>query len=176
MELETISAGILSAKGYKGVAIEGKVYSVKLLPATQGLGLALKLIKTFLPTLGAWADGEKKEGLILPEDNSMFSEMAILLVSQLDKVDIGLVVKQLLDGALVDNEGLDFETYFSANYSTLIELVEFAMKENFGDFFTNYLRKKGIDLKTLIPQGQGASESPSAEMENKAHTAETLVS
>lgn len=170
MELGDIAGGVLASKGYKVKTIDGDVYAIKLMPATQGLSLALNLIKIFLPSLGAWADGEKKEQFILPEDNQMFSEVAMLLVSQMDKVDLSAVVRSLLNGVLYNNEQVDFDKHFSAKYDELIELVEFAMRENFGSFFTNYLRRKGIDLGSILPS-QEASEEPQAEMEaTQGHT------
>ena len=169
MEIQDIANNALAQKGYKTINIDGDMYAIKLLPATQGLGLALNLIKIFLPSLGAWADGEKREGLILPEDDSMFSEIAMLLVSQMDKIDLAGVVKSLLNGLMVNNQSIDFDTHFSGNYEALVELVEVAMKENFGSFFTNYLRKKGIGLKGLLPN-QEASNAPEAEIVTQAPT------
>lgn len=146
-----IAAQLLAKKGYKVTIIEGKAYSIRLLPATKGLALGLKLTKTFLPALGAFVDAGKREGLILPEDDTMFSEIAFTLTSQMDKLDLSTIINELLHQAICDDELIDFDSHFQANYSVLIQLVEFALKENFGDFFTQYLRSKGINLGELFP-------------------------
>ena len=165
-DIENIANEVMAQQGYKQIMLEEGMYAIKLLPSTQGIGLAFNLIRVFLPSIGAWADGEKKEGLILPEDNSMFSEVAMLLVGQMDRIDLSQVIKTLVGTALLNNKPIDFEKHFVGNYGSLIELVEFALKENFGSFFTSYLRKKGIDLGSLTAQAS-ASETPSAEMEDK---------
>ncbi len=165
-EINQIATDVMAQQGYKQIMLEEGMYAIKLLPSTQGIGLAFNLIRVFLPSIGAWADGEKKEGLILPEDNSMFSEVAMLLVGQMDRIDLSQVIKTLVGTALLNNQPIDFEKHFVGNYGSLIELVEFALKENFGSFFTSYLRKKGIDLGSLTTQAS-ASETPSAEMEEE---------
>jgi hypothetical protein len=165
-EIQNIANDVMAKQGYKQIMLDEGMYAIKLLPSTQGIALALNLIRVFLPSIGAWADGEKKEGLILPEDNSMFSEVAMLLVGQMDRIDLSDVIKTLVGNTLLNNQPINFEEHFVGNYGTLIELVEFALKENFGSFFTTYLRKKGIVLGELMATSS-ASETPSAEMEDK---------
>lgn len=165
-EVQEIANDLMAQQGYKQIMLDEGMYAIKLLPSTQGIGLAFNLIRVFLPSIGAWADGEKKEGLILPEDNSMFSEVAMLLVGQMDRIDLSQVIKTLVGNTLLNSQPIDFEKHFVGNYGSLVELVEFALKENFGSFFTSYLRKKGIVLGELMAP-TSASETPSVEMEDK---------
>lgn len=161
--VQDIANDVMAKQGYKQVMLDEGMYAIKLLPSTQGIGLAFNLIRVFLPSVGAWADGEKKEGLILPEDNSMFSEVAMLLVGQMDKIDLSQVIKTLCGNALLNNQPIDFEKHFVGNYGSLISLVEFALAENFGSFFTSYLRKKGINIGGLMA-ATSVSGAPSAEI------------
>lgn len=147
--VQQIANQIDEAAGYKKIQIGNKVYSIRLLPASVGFSVATNLIKTFLPVLGSYADANGRKGLVLPEDDSVFSEMAILLCSQLDKIDPLILVQQLLADSLVNGKQFNFDDQFRANYSDLIKLIEFALKENFGDFFTGYLQEKGIKLGSL---------------------------
>lgn len=148
-QIQQIADNISELSGYKKIQIGRYIYSVKLLPASAGFSVATNLIKTFLPVLGSWADAHERKGLVLPEDDSVYSEMAILLCTQLDKIDPIVIVQTLLSDALVNGKQFNFDDQFRANYSDLVSLIEFALKENFGDFFTVYLQGKGIKLNSL---------------------------
>lgn len=147
--IQQIADQISEAAGYKKVQIGRHIYSVKLLPASVGFSVATNLIKTFLPVLGSYIDANGRKGLVLPEDDSVFSEMALLLCTQLDKIDPLVLVQQLLNDALVNGKPFNFDDQFRANYSDLVKLLEFALRENFGDFFTVYLQEKGVSLSSL---------------------------
>ena len=148
-QIQQIADNVSEAAGYKKIPIGSNVYSIKLLPASLGFMVATNLIKTLLPVFGSWADAQGRKGQVLPEDESTFTELALLLVGQLDKVDVLQVVHTLLNEALVNGKPLDFDIHFRANYKSLMKLIEFALKENFGDFFIDYLQEKGLNILSL---------------------------
>jgi len=149
MDFKSLSKAAQSAGGYREIDADGITYTIKLLPATKGLSVATSLARTILPSLGSLADNVEKRDYILPEESVIWTELAVMLVSQLDKIDIVKTVTMLMDGSSADGEPIKFEEYFSGNYGTLIFLVEFALKENFGSFFTGYLKAKGLEIPSL---------------------------
>ena len=151
-ELDSIAQNVFAQRGYRITLIGGDSYAVKLLPAGRGMALSMNLIKLFLPSIATWADGVKREDFVMPEDVNVFSDAAILLVGQLDQFDIEGTISALMEGLMCNNEAVDWNDAFRGRYTELVEILEFSLKENFGDFFTNYLRKKGIDL-TELSQG-----------------------
>lgn len=160
--LSTVSKQILEREGYASITHNKKDFSIKLLSTSQGTALAMRLFKLCLPALGTWLDSGRKEGLILPEDDDLFSEVTLLLVTQLDQFDLDSIMKALLKDALVDGEDITYDSYFAGNYGELIALVGLAIKENkILDFFTESLKLMGLDLqrgiedlKTLIEQNK----------------------
>jgi hypothetical protein len=148
-QLSKVVAATLAEEGYVVTDIKGKQYSIKLLPAMQGVALANRIIRAVMPAIGAWFDGDKKEDFILPEDNNMFTEIALLLSSKLEDVGLEEIIKALCAGLKCNGEVVDFDSHFRANYSSLLLVIETAMKENFGSFFTEYLGAKGVSLQEV---------------------------
>ena len=147
--IQDIANNINQAEGYRNISLGGKTYSIKLLPASTGFTVATLLLKTFLPAIGSWVDSQEREGLVLPEEENVYAEIAMLLCTQMDKIDLLSIVQTLLSEAAVNNAKFNFDIEFRGNYGNLIALIEFALKENFKDFFLEYLQSKGISLSTL---------------------------
>lgn len=106
----------------------GKQVQIYLLPATEGLRMAKELADVFVPTAGAFYQGVAEGGI-------NFENLAMVLVSELDKVDVAVIIARLLKDVAVDGSAINFDDYFMANYGELIEMVSFAMSENFSSFF-----------------------------------------
>lgn len=134
--------------GVRQVTIKGISYQFTLLPAFPGIELAKEIISLILPSAGAGGDGylASKNGSVFDE-SSTFTDIAILLTSRLGEFDTTAVLTTLLSGVSADGVEIDCNKYFSGRYSELTLLMEACMKENFGDFFTEYLQAKGL----LIP-------------------------
>jgi hypothetical protein len=64
-----------------------------------------------------------------------FSDLAMTIVESVDQLDVEALILDFTKELRVDGEAVDFDEFFSANYSELLELLEFCLKENFPDFF-----------------------------------------
>ena len=148
-EIQKIAEEVSLQQGILDKKIGEDVYSVKLLPATVGASVGLKLINLALPIIGVIVDKSGEQEYVLPEDKSMWTEASILLVRQMDQVDVVDTMKLLLNQSTCNGVAIDFDQHFAAKYSRLISLVEFALEANFKDFFTEYLKGKGLDLSSL---------------------------
>ena len=80
----------------------------------------------------------------------MFTDLAIALVRQLDELELEETCRVLLAGLTCNGQPVDYETHFAGNYSAYIQVIEYALKENFGSFFTDYLKAKGLEIPTLM--------------------------
>jgi hypothetical protein len=152
-EIANIASSIKSKAGFVDKEINGKRYTIKLLPARNGIVIGTQLIKTFLPALAAYADGAKKSQLVMPEDDNIWTSVAMLLVNQMDKINVLDIIDILLENLSENGSSVKWDDAFVGNYSGLLQIIEFTMKENFGDFFTNYLSQKGINLDSLTQFG-----------------------
>lgn len=106
----------------------GKEVQIILLPAGEGLATATRLFRTFAPSLGAIIT-------TLEEDGSIdFMAIAYTLTEGLEDFDINALVLRLLDQFTINGMQQNFDDYFVANYAELVEILAFALKENFGSF------------------------------------------
>lgn len=147
--IQKIAQQVYDEAGFKSTYIKDKKYSIQLLPASLGFQVGTSLIQILLPVLGAWADSKEREGFVLPEEEGLYSEIALLVCSQLEKVDLLNIIQVLLRELKVNGEKVDFDAHFRGNYSALLGIVEFAIRENFSDFLSGYLRMKGVILDSL---------------------------
>lgn len=114
----------------------GKKVRIKLLPAiTIGIPVARRLLDIIAPAIGGTLDGMKHDD-VLHGVPKTFTEMSLTVCKQLEKAEVGSLVFTLLEGLEVDNSDVDLDEYFTANYGEMIEILEFALKENFQSFFT----------------------------------------
>jgi hypothetical protein len=95
------------------------------------------------------------------EDSTPLTSIALVLCGQLDKVDVVQLIQQLLVGCLKDGEAFNPDEEFSGSLDELFELISFALQENFGSFFTKFLKAKGLEIPTLADlQALGGQKSP----------------
>ena len=121
-------------KSIKIKSLEGKEreYTIYLLGAFEGLGLAKKLSSIILPSIGAFMSG----------DDVDFMDIADSLVNHIEALDLQGLIDKLLNGVLCDGMEINFDQHFMANYGELTEIIAFALKENFGSFFTSAVSKE----------------------------------
>lgn len=148
-DIAKIAQSTLQQAGVHSTTIKDQTYTIELLPATQSFAIATQLLKVVLPAIGAYVDGTKKEGLVLPEENEIFAGVGLLLVNQLDKVSVLDIVTLLTQNIKKSGKVIDVNEEFKGNLGGLIALLEFILKENCGSFFTDYLQAKGISLPSL---------------------------
>ena len=148
--------------GIRTKDIEGKKYTIKLLPATVGLKVGEKIIKACGPALGVLLDSGDSGGF------DLYTDLSIAIVKQLDELDLIDTVKVLFADSYCGSQAIEFDTHFAGNYGELILLVEYALKENFGDFFIKYLKAKGLEIHTLREMMTKRVQSPE-ESEEKSN-------
>lgn len=121
--------------GLASKQINGKEYTIHLLPATAGLKMSLEISKLMAPSVGAGLDGLRHDE-ILHGSPTTFTDLAMKLVTQMDQVNVVELVGALLGKVEVGGSRINFDTHFRANYGELIQVIEFALRENFESFFT----------------------------------------
>lgn len=165
MEQNDILNNAKKMSGTHQFELDGNAYSLQLLPASKGFSIGMELIKIAAPIVGVFADKSQTEDAMFPEDNDMFFEASSILVSGMDKINVGNIVQELLSDLRCNGEVVNFDIHFRANYGTLIAILEVALKENFSDFFSSYLKAKGLEIPSLGSlmknKGQVSEESSS---------------
>ena len=152
-----IFAEAMQKTGTRNIDILGKKYSITILKASQGLEVGTRLIKTVAPAIGIFFDNrEATKGLqsedgevVFLDEQTIFTDLAVALVTQLDNLDLIGTIKGLLASLHCNSQPVVFDDHFAGNLGELAAVVEFALKENFADFFTSYLKAKGLEIHTL---------------------------
>lgn len=106
--------------------INGKTFQIYLLPAGEGIGMAQKLSGLIAPMLEQGANDEVSVDFI---------KVATSLSTSLGDNELLLIIKRLLKELAVNGSEVSFDDYFTGNYGELINIVAFALQENFGSFF-----------------------------------------
>lgn len=112
---------------------DGKRLTITVLGATEGVLLANKLAKTFIPAY---------KQLYKPDGKFDLMEAFQALVEGLGEIELNKVIARLFASATVNDFPLNTDEYFSANYGELIDFLGFALTENFGSFFKNTYTKQ----------------------------------
>lgn len=143
------------------IVIGEATYTVELLPAKQAFVIATELFKVVAPALGSWADHQKNDGLLLPEEQNLFTEMAVLLTRQLDNLGVADILDVLTNKVYKDGTLVDVDKEFRGNVGGLFALVEFSLKANIGPLFTGWLAAKGLSLPSLPSQTNSLEDTSS---------------
>jgi hypothetical protein len=160
-DIKRIASMALEEVGVLSILINNKTYTIELLPATQAFAVAMQLGKIFLPAIGAIVDGTGKQDTILPEDDNLFADAAILLVGQLENVSVLDLITLLTQKITCEGKPITIDDEFKGKLGGLVLLLEFVLKENCGDLLFGYLQGKGINsqtLKSLVTKRAGTSE------------------
>jgi len=113
----------------------GKNISIKVLRMSEGVSVGKKLLNVVAPAIGGTLDGLKHNEYLHGAPKS-FSHLALMLCDQIEKVQVEDLIVVLLNEMLVEDNEIDIEDFFAGNYGELIEVLEFALKENFSSLFT----------------------------------------
>lgn len=108
--------------------INGKDFQIYLLPAGEGIKRATQLAKAFAPTLASLVESSS-QGVI------DYSSVAYTIAEGLDEIDVLEVCSALLRDLSVSGQAVKLDDYFMGNYGEFIEIMAFALKENFESFF-----------------------------------------
>lgn len=158
---------IVANSGFKTTTIKGTTYMFELLPAFPAAEVGAKLIELLGPSFGALFDGIRREEYILPDESTICSEVAIELSKSLGKADVISIIKLMLYNVQVNGRKIDVDNHFKGDLSGFVQLVEAALKENFGESFLDYCEAKGFvipslkDLKILGQREQTTEDSQS---------------
>lgn len=117
--------------------INNTKYTINKLKMTDGLKTSQSILKLIAPTIGGAVDGLRHDEVLHGAPDS-FANLALLFTQQMDKVDIIKIIHTLLFQMEVNGKSLDpnaVEDHFIGNYGELVEVVEFALEENFKSFF-----------------------------------------
>lgn len=126
---------MLPQNHFRQTTIGNSVYHIKLLDGRTGFRVAKSITSLVLPLLGESFDSGKHDDIYHGAPKT-FRNMALLLLEQTDKIDIeDLIFNQMFAYLVVDGAPVKLEDLVIGNYGVLVELVTFALKENFGSLF-----------------------------------------
>lgn len=136
----TEEVAALNERMIKHIKIEDRLYKVEMLKGRKGFHIAWKLKDIGILLTGQAFDGLKNEDSFI-EPPQTFTQLAMILCDGMDKHDVeSMVLDEILANVSIKNGDdwmkVDWDEYLVANYSDLIPLLAFALKENFSSFFT----------------------------------------
>lgn len=114
--------------------INGREFQIRKLGALKGIKIIQQLSKVLIPIFGGTLDGFKHDDFIHGAPKT-FSSLALTIVESVDQIDVEALILDFTKDMKVDGEAILFDEFFSANYSELLVVLEFCLKENFPDFF-----------------------------------------
>lgn len=113
--------------------INDKQVKIVLLGAIKGIKISTQLSKVVFPAIAAVQEGRGD-----------FKDLIQSAISSLEEVDLSNIIKELFDGATVDEFPIKPDDYFAGNYGELLDFMAFALEANFGSFFESKLLKGQI--------------------------------
>lgn len=123
------------ASHLRQIEIDGNLYHIKLLDGKSGLRVGLALNKIISPLLGESFDANRHDDLFHGAPKT-FKQLALTLVEQLDRVDVEKIIfDDLFKYFVVNGQEAKLEVVTTGKIGLLIELIIFALKENFGELF-----------------------------------------
>lgn len=145
---------------YSDTTVNGKNIRIKLLPAlTVGIPTARRLLNIIAPAVGGTLDGLRHDDFIHGVPKT-FSDMSLVVCQQLENAEVHQIIFTVLEHMEVDNKVVNLDEYFMGNYGEMIEILEFALKENFQSFFTgNGMKERFHKVVGMIMSGQTQEES-----------------
>jgi len=148
------------------IAIGGASYTITVLGAKDGMRVGVELASMMLPSIGVMLDDQDaREGGF--ESEELFLALATSLVSSVDSNHIVSLFETLLGDVYKGSQPIDYDDEFQGELANYILLVEFALKENFADFFPTFFKAKGLEIPSLgkmkqmlgLPQDNSQEES-----------------
>lgn len=137
-------------KFFRKKTINNKEYQINVLGAMEALKMGRTLSKVILPAVAGILDGTRANEF--GETPKTFTDLALMICTQLDDLDFDYIVLTLLKGCKCDGRDIQsVDTHFQGDLGEMISVLEFALRENFSSFFTGndliiQLRDKIQDL------------------------------
>jgi hypothetical protein len=131
-------------------SIGGRVFKVAQLPGMRGAKLFFRLSSAVVPALARIGGGlgSVSEKSLLEEDVGPFLNAANTLFEKLTEAEFERLVRELLETTTVSRSDLPeqllmpiFDEEMAGEIGTLLQLVAFALKVNFGNFMPGLVVK-----------------------------------
>lgn len=119
--------------------IDGYKFQINKLRTSELLKHGTKLAKVIVPILAEKAMQDKL-------DQVDFSSLADLLVDNIDELNLEELMPVLLNQATCDGMPLQYEDFFRGKFMTLIKVMQWALTENFLNFFDGSMEMNGFTL------------------------------
>lgn len=165
--LNDVVSDVKLGLGVREKLINNKKFSLTLLPADEGLAVAFKLFAMLGPSVASIADSSRTEEYKLPEEDDLYTQAVLHLVSRMSDVpDVIKVIKTVTRELKVNGNLIEFNDYFKGNYGELISALKFCLEENFKDAFMLLFKEKGsirASLDMMMPKKEAKPEAPSEE-------------
>ncbi len=145
-------------KLYRKTKIGDKEYTIRLLTAFPALRIGKRLMSVVLPAVGGTLDGLREDDY--GTTPKTFTELALVLCDQLDGIEFDELAVELLGGSLCNGiEIKNLDAHFQGEIEGMIELLIFALKENFGKLFMGKGLLAQFQKVTEGLMGGGSQES-----------------
>ena len=147
---------LLGQAGIVSKEFDGVNYQITLLDADKGWDVGMGVFKLLsVPIAEAWDSGAIGDDI---GSYNFTSNIAMALMSTLERVDVKNLMTSLLTSLEVDGVKEDFNKHFRGKYAHLISVTIWAFKENFSDFPSGFQidgLASGSEILTLF-QGMQA--------------------
>lgn len=127
--------------------IGGHKFEIKLLACREAGDVFIELLETVGPTIGIAIDKYRNLDYVEPTEDTSFAEVFSMLSSKLASSEFRGVVELILKDCVMDTKPFDDNVHLRGEFNTYLELIEFALRENFQDFF----RIRFAALWSIIP-------------------------
>jgi hypothetical protein len=125
----------MPASNLRSIDIDGSTYHIKMLDGLSGYRTSVELSKVLLPLVGESFDASRHDDVFHGAPKT-FREMALLLLQQIDQINLeDMIFNRLLGHLLKDGTQVKLADIIVGQYEILIELVAFAIEQNFGSLF-----------------------------------------
>jgi hypothetical protein len=138
-------------------------YSVTQLPARRALKMLHKIGRVLVPTLAQALGSTSISQLsslkkVAELDLGNLGKAAETLFDRLPEAEFDALVTELMQGVVVDGKPLAplFDTHFQGRILEVLELLRFALKVNFADFFPD-LAAQVAAVQTAASSSEGST-------------------
>lgn len=128
--------------------IGDQTYAIVLLPARKAFKIGTEILQMVAPVIGALLDDDKNQDIRF-EGSTLFTEIALHIVNHINSDKLLSICDTLLAEVYKGSQQVDIDNEFKGKLPKMVTLLEFALKENFGDFFTSYFKEKGFEIPSL---------------------------
>lgn len=144
-----ITTRVYKPEHQRSKIIDGKQYSIFLARTDDGLSVATEIIRFAAPVFAVIMDNDTNEDIRM-EESTFFSQIAAHICLNLTSESLIQMVEKLLDGAYCGSHKIeDWRDHFAGDYFGLTSILEWSLRENFGDFFIKTFKARGFEIHTL---------------------------